>query len=178
MLYCLIGKTCSGKDTALKQLIKLGYDSITKYTTRPIRENEIDGVDYNFITDKEYLTCPIDFVVQRLYNTWFYGVDPKDLNSELDQFIIIDPSGYRELKETFGDHHVTGLYLDVPQEVRLLRGLNRKDNVEELFRRLQADEKDFEGFEKEVDHVIQSLEKKEALDKILLVLGGTRIANA
>ena len=33
----LIGKSCSGKDTVVKELKKMGYESIVTYTTRPMR---------------------------------------------------------------------------------------------------------------------------------------------
>ncbi|PED64036.1 guanylate kinase/L-type calcium channel region [Priestia megaterium] len=174
MLYCLVGKTCSGKDTALKYLLKLGYKTIITYTSRPIREHEVDGVDYNFLEEKEFKELLNKFVAVRVFNDWYYGIDPKDIDAEEDQIIIIDPQGYRDLVETFGDHHITALYLDVPLEIRLLRGLNRKDKVDELFRRLQADEKDFIGLEEEVDYVIKSVEKDEAAMKILGVLRGEK----
>ena len=54
-LYCLIGKSGSGKDTIFKHLLsdsELSLSPVVTYTTRPRRDNETDGVEYNFITDE------------------------------------------------------------------------------------------------------------------------------
>lgn len=59
-----------------------------------------------------------------------------------------------------------------PYDVRLARGLNRKDNSDELLRRLAADEKDFEGFELEVDYTIVSLDKDQVIEDIRNIMNG------
>lgn len=55
MIICLMGKSCAGKDTVYKRLLAdegLGLKKIVPYTTRPIREGELEGVEY-FYTDEE-----------------------------------------------------------------------------------------------------------------------------
>ena len=50
-IYCVMGKSSSGKDTVYKKL-KEQYKEfrlIVPYTTRPIREGEKDGVEYYFV---------------------------------------------------------------------------------------------------------------------------------
>ena len=37
-MLLLTGKTCSGKDTIKKELIKMGMESVITYTTRPPRK--------------------------------------------------------------------------------------------------------------------------------------------
>ena len=39
----LTGKSCSGKDSVRKELEGYNFNNIVSYTSRPIRENEIDG---------------------------------------------------------------------------------------------------------------------------------------
>ena len=51
-IFCLMGKSSSGKDTIFKELNEdkeLNLKPIVSYTTRPKRSGECDGVDYNFI---------------------------------------------------------------------------------------------------------------------------------
>lgn len=43
----LIGPQGSGKTTLAKELERRGYEQILAYTTRPPRDNEIEGVDYH-----------------------------------------------------------------------------------------------------------------------------------
>ena len=55
-IYCLFGKSSSGKDTLFKMLLEnkeLGLKTIIPYTTRPIRMGEKDGVEYHFSTEEE-----------------------------------------------------------------------------------------------------------------------------
>lgn len=172
MIYALIGKTCSGKSTAFQKLLDAGYETVISYTTRPKRPNETDGKEYIFITksmfnslnDKGFIVAP------RVYNDWFYGMNSKSIDSEKKQVVIVDPKGYRDLVRDIGDHNVVGIYFDVPLEVRMLRGLNRKDNVNELLRRLHADEEDFVGLENEVDCVVDSTFKDETLKAVLKII--------
>lgn len=39
-MLVLLGKSCSGKSTIQKELVRLGVTPILEYTTRPPRENE------------------------------------------------------------------------------------------------------------------------------------------
>ena len=52
MLVVLSGPSGVGKDTLLKCLMERGHDFafVVTMTTRPKRENEIDGVDYIFVS--------------------------------------------------------------------------------------------------------------------------------
>ena len=43
-MIVLCGKTASGKDTIMKLLVTTGFKPVVRYTTRPIRPGEIDGV--------------------------------------------------------------------------------------------------------------------------------------
>ena len=71
MSICLVGKSCSGKDTIARELVKLGYERILTYTTRPARSNELDGVDYHFVTENEFkdMIKNKEFLEWRSYQT-------------------------------------------------------------------------------------------------------------
>lgn len=48
----MLGKSCSGKDTifqSLKENKQLNLKTVVGYTTRPMRVNEKDGVEYFFV---------------------------------------------------------------------------------------------------------------------------------
>ena len=51
-IFCLMGKSASGKDTIYKKLMEdreLGLRRMVSYTTRPIRDGEKDGEEYHFV---------------------------------------------------------------------------------------------------------------------------------
>jgi guanylate kinase len=56
MLVVLSGPSGVGKDTLLKRLKERGYDFafVVTMTTRPRRDNEVDGVDYIFVGKSEF----------------------------------------------------------------------------------------------------------------------------
>ena len=52
-LFCIMGKSASGKDTIFKKLTQdenLDLKRVVSYTTRPMREGEQEGVEYHFVT--------------------------------------------------------------------------------------------------------------------------------
>ena len=54
-IICLLGKSCSGKDTIYKKLLadtSLELVPLVSYTTRPKRAGEEEGREYHF-TDEE-----------------------------------------------------------------------------------------------------------------------------
>ena len=54
-IYCIMGKSSSGKDTIYKKLVedpKLSLKRIVPYTTRPMRAGESDGIEYYFCSEE------------------------------------------------------------------------------------------------------------------------------
>ena len=55
-LLVILGKTSSGKDVTLNNLVaKHGYKKIITYTTRPMRLNEQQDVTYHFISEDDFV---------------------------------------------------------------------------------------------------------------------------
>lgn len=158
-IFCLMGKSSSGKDTIFKQLEldnEIELKPIVLYTTRPKRSNEIDGVTYNFVT-KDILDkyeAEGKMIEQRVYNTvngdWYYcTIDDGNINlDENDYLIITTLEAYEKLQSYFGNSNVVPLYIEIDDGVRLERALARerlqeKPNYDELCRRYLADSRDF-----------------------------------
>jgi len=158
-IYCLMGKSSSGKDTIYKKLLKElpdRFKTIVPYTTRPIRSGEKDGVEYYFRTVPEYksLLEGGKIIESRVYHTihgdWYYfTADDGQINlSENDYILIMTPEGCAGLKKYFGDDKVLPIYIEVEDGLRLYRAVERERSQKspkyaELCRRYLADEKDF-----------------------------------
>ena len=52
-LIFISGKSGVGKDTFIQGLDKSKYNIIIPYTTRPMRDGEENGKEYNFITEDQ-----------------------------------------------------------------------------------------------------------------------------
>lgn len=158
-IFCIMGKSGSGKDTILKEINKVeGLDlkTIVTYTTRPRRSNETDGVEYFFI-DKERLNAFNEdgkIIECRVYDTvygkWYYStIDDGQIDLDNNNYIIIVTlEAYSAFRKYFGDEKLVPLYINIDDGVRLERALNRereeaKPNYNEMCRRFLADSEDF-----------------------------------
>ncbi len=157
-LYCLMGKSATGKDTIYKKLLEKApqLKTITPYTTRPKRSGEQDGVEYYF-TDEARLNKLKEagkVIECRTYNTvfgpWhFFTVDDGQIDlNDSSYLVIITPEACVKFLDYFGEDNVVPIYITLPDGELLSRALNRENSQEtphydELCRRFLADLKDF-----------------------------------
>lgn len=169
-IICILGESASGKSTIEKELVKLGYKKLITYTTRAIRTNEINGVDYHFITDEQFQEYKSNgfFVESATYNGWSYGIAKEDCTD--DKVCVLTPHGFRQVKK-FKDLNIISFYIKVGRRERLIKILERGDDIEEAYRRSLSDVGMFDGIEDEVDFVIDNnkyeVNPKEIADNIL-----------
>lgn len=154
-MLLLCGKSCAGKDTVQKELIKMGMKSIVSYTTRPPREHETEGVEYHYISKEEFLQKEKDgFFAETVYydvatgDRWYYGSAVEDLSD--DKVIIVNPHGLKQLRKIKSLNLVT-FHITAGEETIWNRLRERGDNAAEARRRLNEDDKDFLGIENYVD---------------------------
>lgn len=141
----LVGGMASGKTTLAKHLeIYHGFERIITYTTRPIRDGEIDGIDYHFRTPREFenLRASGFFAEVTSYKATFgdchYGSPRLAYFMSGDKVVVLNPYGVLALTVP-----AFVVWLDPPQEVVMHRALDRGDNPLEVCRRVQADTNDF-----------------------------------
>ena len=103
-IYCLLGKSASGKDSIYKNILsKTGdrFRTIIPYTTRPIRSGEREGVEYHFVSVPEFKQMEQDgkVIEYRCYHTvygdWYYFTanDGQIDLSSADYILIMTPEG-------------------------------------------------------------------------------------
>lgn len=158
-IYCIMGKSSSGKDTIFKLLLErddLNLKRIVSYTTRPIRSNEKPGEEYNFVTtdEKDKLVEAGKVIEIRKYDTvhgpWFYfTVDDGNIDLSANDYVVIGTvESFVKLREYYGEKMVLPIYIEVDDGVRLSRALDRErqqsqPKYEEMCRRFLADQQDF-----------------------------------
>ncbi len=157
-IFCLMGKSSSGKDTIYKKLLEQGLPlrTIIPCTTRPIRNNETHGVEYYFYTEDDLarLTTSGKIIELRAYNTihgvWkYFTADDGQIDlTKYDYLIIGTLESYRKMQEYFGPGKLVPIYICVDDGLRLQRALDRERSQEapkyaEMCRRFLADEQDF-----------------------------------
>jgi guanylate kinase len=171
MIHCILGHGASGKTTVQNYLKKL-IPAITTYTTRPIRHNETEGIHYHFLDNEKFVQKIKDhFFVEYYYikkNDWYYGLSLDEIDYQnKDYTLVIDPNGYKTLLDKIGKEYLKCYYINLSENERAKRMLNRKDNIDEIFRRIFSDRKDFEDFEKYADLILSSKDSKQNSNAIL-----------
>ena len=154
MITILCGKSASGKDTLLNELkAKEGFDSIISTTSRPIREGEQNGREYNFVPKSEFLQMieKDEFLEYRTYNTtfagepdtWYYGCPKKtldDLDPNKDYVIILDMGGTKDFINYYGKENCFVCYVDTSDDIRMQRAGQRGSFDETEWNRRAADD--------------------------------------
>lgn len=142
-MLVMIGASASGKTEIAKILIKdYNFSKMVTYTTRNIRENEVNGIDYHFVTMDQFLQKRKnnDFLETSLYNNNYYGTAFKD--TELKKVLIVDPDGANSIyRKKMND--VVFCYLITDENVREKRMTTRGDDINDIIRRLELDRKYF-----------------------------------
>lgn len=163
-MIILLGKSASGKDTVVDNLIhNYGYEKIITWTTRPMRPGEKQDLTYHFTDDEDFEEKIEEgfFAEWKKYNsvfgTWYYGTAVQDItNNLINKIIILTPSGYEDIKEYINNEEILSVYLDSSLRTLYKRLKFRGDNPKEIKRRLLHDIKDFKGIKNKVNVVIKN----------------------
>ena len=157
-IFCVMGKSSSGKDTIYKELKEIYKEflPITMYTTRPIRNGETEGIEYHFVSKEKFEKMYSDnkVIEYRTYDTvhgpWtYFTADDGQINLKEENYLVIGTlKSYQSIREYFGEDKVTGIYIEIDDGVRLSRALKREmkeenPKYEEMCRRFLADQEDF-----------------------------------
>ncbi len=143
-MIILVGASASGKTaTALKLQEKYGLKKAVTTTTREKRLNEVDGIDYFFITRQEFLKRNKEnkFVETTLYNDNFYGCGVDQVSD--DRIIVLDPNGVNSFRK-LEDNHIKIFLIESNVETRKNRMISRGDKKEKIIQRLENDIIDFD----------------------------------
>lgn len=158
-IFCVIGKSATGKDTIYQELLHnngLNLQRIIPYTTRPIREGEVEGREYHFCKDDDVKRMEKEgrIVELRAYNTvygtWkYFTVNDGNIQLDKENYIIIGTvEAYKKMRDYFGKEKVVPIYIEVEDGDRLIRAISREKEqdvpkYEEMCRRFLSDAQDF-----------------------------------
>ncbi|HJC57452.1 MAG TPA: guanylate kinase [Candidatus Eisenbergiella intestinipullorum] len=160
-IFYIAGKSSSGKDTIYRRLLKEGAGqtplfTAVPYTTRPMRDGEMNGREY-FFTDEaelEKLRSQGRVIEERKYMTWYgpwyyFTADDGQIDLRGKNYLMIGTlESFMAVKKYFGEGRVIPIYIELDDGERLQRALNREraqetPKYEEMCRRFLADAEDF-----------------------------------
>ena len=141
-IIAIVGKSGSGKDYWLRKICDNDEEvhEIISCTTRPARWTEVNGKNYHFLTENQFMSE--HFLESTMFRGWRYGTRAKDIDEDKVNIGVFNLDGIEQLlKNPNIDLTITYLYTE--DRLRLIRQLERSNDIEEIFRRYHADQQDF-----------------------------------
>lgn len=181
-LLVVSGPSGSGKSSLMKEVLQEipdSYFSISS-TTRPIREGEVDGINYHFISKEEFEN-DIDagfFLEWAKVHDNYYGTSLKPILKELHEgkLVIcdIDVQGHKIAREKFSSL-ITSVFVTTPDQKSLKeRLLNRGTDSEEVIKKRLANAVSEMTCISEYDYVLVNDDFKTALHDLLSIAYASR----
>ena len=181
-IIVLLGASATGKDTVAKHISeKYNIPIAISYTTRPMRSNETQGVEYFFISDDEMHE---KFKNGEVIEYTSYYIQSEDVSYtyanvvgefEKGDYIltILNPHGLYQFNKSQYKDNLISIMLNCDARVRLIRSLNRDENVnvKEVLDREIRDELDFIERRPKTDYEIDTNKPLEEvfnnIDKVI-----------
>lgn len=184
MILGICGKSGSGKDTLIKMIKDNNREiyKMVKASDRPPRKYEKNGQDYWYFSKEDFKEAErvSSFITVQSFKvangeTWDYGIFQNDIEECLEanclSLITLTPyeieTLYKKLtKEQLDNFYV--IYLNITDDVRRKRLLERGDDLAEINRRIEADNKDFDNpiFLSMIDKIIYAYKTKDVYEEI------------
>jgi len=181
LLFIVSAPSGAGKTTLVERLVDdiPGLVMSRSYTSRPVRDGEIDGVDYNFVTRARFESMieAGEFlewasVFGNLYGTCLADAE-RHLEAGHDVVLVIDVQGARKVRARGMD--ATTVFVMPPSMAVLeerLRGRS-KDSEADMQRRLSVAREEVAAFS-EYEFVIVNDELTTAVDRLRCIVVAAR----
>lgn len=163
MIYCIVGKTSSGKDTIAKHLSKRFHiPLVCSATTRAMRCYETNGKEHWFVTKEEMekiKASPHVIAYTKMPVTGIEYAATTDMVQGDDMIYIINPDGIRWFKAHGSkDIPMVSIYVDLSDTLIVDRAMKRGDKLSDIQDRLASENDKMNKFRdnKEYDYFIDN----------------------
>ena len=169
----------TGKTTVVKKLLEESANLVASvsYTTRKMRENEKEGLDYFFVGEKTFANMieNDDFLEHATVFGNFYGTEKKSVSQNLEKginvILEIDWQGAQQIKNRMPS--CVMIFLIPPSKEVLLcrlknRGTDSNQEIENRFNQAVEDLEQSNSF----DHVLVNDQLDRVVDEIALFIKG------
>lgn len=149
-LIIVVGKTSSGKDTVAKY-IKDAYNipMVVSYTTRGMRDYEIDGVQHYFVSKermKEIVDTEDIIAYTKFPKTEIeYCATADSIKGDVAVYIL-NPDGVDWFKKNGSGVDCFSIYVDLSEDLILERAKLRGDSLDNIVSRLDSEREEFDKF--------------------------------
>lgn len=136
--FLIVGPSGSGKTSIANKLIKGGIPKIVTHTTRELRKGERNGVDYYFVSEKDFKN--IDMVEYIEYAGAFYGTSRKEIEDKIKNYksvinVVADKKAIEFYRKEYG---AKVIYLNISKTQMKKRMYRRGDSIKNIKKRLNS----------------------------------------
>ncbi len=183
IIFILSAPSGAGKTTISRAALKAieGLEPSVSLTTRTPRENEIDGVDYHFVSDQEFnRRLAGDELAEsaRVFDA-SYGTPRAPLEQAVangrDILLDIDIQGARQIRAKYAADAVT-IFVLPPSFSELEERLRRRatENEAAIARRLKRAQEEASAFP-EYDYLIINAEVSDSISRLGAIVNAERL---
>lgn len=105
-IVCIVGPSGSGKTTLARFMEKaMNIPMLVSYTTRPKRDNEVDGIDHHFVTEDE-MPSKDKMLAYTNFGGYHYWMPLSELEDVDVCTYVIDEKGMQMLQDKYGDEFI------------------------------------------------------------------------
>lgn len=184
MLVILSGVAGAGKDTVKKEVVKrLDYvDTFPTVTSRPMRNGDIPGVTYIFVTEEKFkkMIANNELYEYDIHHNNYYGVAKKPLQEKIANGKVairdVDVNGTESIVKQLGNEmKIVTIFLKVPKEElrKRLKARLDKPSEEEIELRLSRFEYE-ESKMQQYDYIIDNVNQEETIKKVIKIIEENR----
>lgn len=157
-ILVFIGTSGSGKTALVRGLNKDGIPVIVTHTTRKMRPNEFNGIDYHFVTTEEFMR--IEKLEYAEYAGNYYGISKHEIDDKLSRHdviaVITSVEGGHAIRKTY-PQSANLIFISVDKDLAVERMLARGDKKEIILQRMEHMEaaKEFDNW-KICDYILDN----------------------
>ncbi len=181
LLIVISGPSGVGKDTLIEHLMRVDANlrySIS-YTTRPRRAEEVDGVNYKFVSRKQFerLIAQGELLEHATYNGHLYGTPAAPVQEARaaghDPVLKIEVQGARLVRQHAGDGLL--IFLAPPSTEELVRRqeLRKSESRKDMAERRRIADKEV-TYAPDYDFVVVNDELDRAVAEVLAIIRQAR----
>ena len=134
MIYIITGPSGVGKNTIINELSnKIDINFVVSHTTREIRENEVNGVDYHFVSLEKFqnMISNNEFIEFEEFNNNYYGTSIEELEKTKDKITILDLEIKGATNLLSNNEEYIGIFIDISNDL-LIERLNSRGHNEDF----------------------------------------------
>lgn len=167
ILFCITGPSGSGKTTIMRNIMK---NELLSFTTRPMREGEVEGKDYKFIDYSNYIQLAGrgELAEYTQYDGNYYGLSMEEIYTKLKSnhaFFICDNNGFNQIKDKYDN--IVSIFLYSSFADCFANMSSRGDSVEKIGNRLSTYHNELTN-KGQYDYVVKNLRGYQHLTENIL----------